>query len=96
MANHRKKVEEIIKKNKKWFDGLFDVTQIHIYGHSLNEIDMPYFQKIFDTVNRNKVKLEISYMNEKDYENVKKVMEHEGFSISQYKPVKLKELQISI
>ena len=95
VANHRKKVEEIIKKNKKWFDELFDVTQIHIYGHSLNEIDMPYFQKIFDTVNRNNVKLEISYLDEKDYENVKKIMEYEGFSISQYKPIRLKDLQIS-
>ncbi len=43
-----KPVEDIICENDKLFTSFFDVKNIFVLGHSLNQIDMPYFKKVFD------------------------------------------------
>jgi len=94
VASHRKKTEAIIRENKEWFNGLFDVTNIHIYGHSLNCIDMPYYRMLFEMIDRKKIMIEMSCFKEEDCENAKKLMNVEGFSRSQYKLIELKDIQI--
>jgi len=42
----KKPVYELIEKNKAYFRSLSGVTNIVIIGHSLNEIDLPYFREI--------------------------------------------------
>ena len=42
----KKPVREIIKKNSKWFEQLNDVAEINVMGHSLGDVDTPYFQEI--------------------------------------------------
>lgn len=41
-----KKTEEIIAENTSFFNKLCDIEEIEIIGHSLSNIDMPYFVKI--------------------------------------------------
>ena len=41
-----KPVEDVIKTNSKFFESLSNVQNIHIIGHSLNQIDMPYFEQV--------------------------------------------------
>jgi adenylate cyclase len=42
----QKQTDEIIKQNRKFFESLRDVMDIETIGHSLNEIDLPYFKEI--------------------------------------------------
>lgn len=42
----KKPVDEVLEKNKSYFDQLNDVVEIVIIGHSLNAIDQPYFRYI--------------------------------------------------
>lgn len=42
----KKQVETIISKNRSYFTSLKDVTEIVVIGHSLNDVDLPYFREI--------------------------------------------------
>lgn len=48
-----KPVDDIIKKHTSFFGNLSSVCEIVILGHSLNEIDRPYFEKIISIVPSN-------------------------------------------
>lgn len=64
-----------IKENYSFFKSISDVEEILIIGHSLNEIDMPYFEYIFSKVNGS-VKWKVYYYLEKDKEIFKnKILE---------------------
>lgn len=41
-----KDTHSIIMKNKDFFDSLYDVDKVVVYGHSLEEIDKPYFDEV--------------------------------------------------
>lgn len=89
----RKKVDEIIKKHKDWFDSLRDVSYIHFYGHSFADVDLPYFRKIFGTVDRNKVMVEANAHSEEDFKAVNSFMHSEG--IKNYKIINITDRLIS-
>lgn len=42
----QKPVSKVIEENRIWFEALRDVVDIVVIGHSLNGIDLPYFQRI--------------------------------------------------
>ena len=42
----KKQVETIISKNHSYFASLRDVAEIVFIGHSLNDVDLPYFREI--------------------------------------------------
>lgn len=42
----QKPVTEVLEKNKKFFDSLEHITEITVFGHSLNRVDLPYFQRL--------------------------------------------------
>lgn len=42
-----KHTPEIIEENKDFFEGLTGITDIIVIGHSLSEVDYPYFKEIF-------------------------------------------------
>ena len=46
VASQRKPVNELIKKNKNFFNSLFDISYVHVYGMSFSEVDMPYLKHI--------------------------------------------------
>lgn len=41
-----KKCDEIIKNHMSFFDGLSDTKAIYVIGHSLAEVDYPYFEEV--------------------------------------------------
>ncbi|MCR9586564.1 bacteriophage abortive infection AbiH family protein [Vibrio alginolyticus] len=45
-----KGTEKIIENNIEFFDKLSDVNEVYVLGHSLAEVDMPYFQKLVQSV----------------------------------------------
>lgn len=69
LYHFKKPVEEIIDANKYYFDSLKDIEMVVILGHSLNSIDIPYFEKI------NKIASSahwvVSYHTDSDFENHK-------------------------
>lgn len=42
----QKDTEEVIKENDQYFKNSVGISQIMVLGHSLNEVDWPYFQQI--------------------------------------------------
>ena len=64
----RKNVSEIIAANADFFNSLQDVDNIHIYGLSFADVDLPYLLEIVKNVDIQNTDLEISYHSEKDLE----------------------------
>lgn len=46
----KKQVETIISTNRSYFDTLRDISEVVVIGHSLNDVDLPYFRKIENCV----------------------------------------------
>lgn len=44
LAHFYKDTQDIIRKNVNFFDNLCDINEIIVLGHSLNNIDLPYFE----------------------------------------------------
>ena len=42
----KKQVDENIKKHRPYFASLRDISEVVVVGHSLNKVDLPYFQAI--------------------------------------------------
>ena len=63
-----KHVHDIIEANHKFFQSLKNVTNIHIIGPSMNEIDFPYFKEINDNIT-NKIEWDFYYYKTEDIAN---------------------------
>lgn len=53
-----KKTEDVLKKNKDYFKTLEDIKDIVVIGHSLSDVDDPYFKEI---INNNKDKSNLNW-----------------------------------
>ncbi len=42
----QKPVDEIIQKNREYFESLHGITDVMVIGHSLNNVDLPYFREL--------------------------------------------------
>ncbi len=51
--NTFKPTTEIIEKNETFFKSISIVKKVYILGHSLSDVDLPYFKKIIDQVDPN-------------------------------------------
>jgi hypothetical protein len=63
-----KDTKSIIDDNSYIFSTLIDIEAIHIFGHSMSNIDMPYFEKISNAIKPN-CQWHVSYycINEKEH-----------------------------
>ena len=43
---------DIIQKNAAFFNSLYDIQRIIVIGHSMAEVDMPYFEEITKHINK--------------------------------------------
>ena len=68
VASQRKPVEDLIKKNKDFFNSLSNITHIHVYGLSLSEVDIPYLNHILSIVKY--AIWEFNAYNERDRERI--------------------------
>lgn len=67
-----KNTDTQIEMYKYFFKDLKDVKNIYVIGHSLGEVDFPYFREIIKVVNKN-VKWNISYYLEKEKKEFKDI-----------------------
>lgn len=66
-----KPVENIISENKDFFKTLKLVKEVNIYGHSLSDVDLPYFREIIKQLDLPKVIWRVSYFKKDEYEQRK-------------------------
>lgn len=89
-----KKVKQIIHSHKEWFESLKGVSNIHIFGHSLGEVDLPYFHEVFSIVDRTKITAEISDHNNENRVNIVNFMCKVNIPEEQYSIVDLNDLLV--
>lgn len=89
IASQRKPVTNIIKNNNDIFCSFKDVTDIHIYGFSFSDIDLPYLDKIVEVIDLKNVSWEISDFEDKNKEAIQKFLNKHG--ISNYKIISLED-----
>lgn len=53
--NTLKDVDFLLFINSYYFDSLTDVDEVHIVGHSLGDVDMPYLSRIRESVDENAI-----------------------------------------
>lgn len=94
VASHKKNVDEIIREHIKWFDRLSNITDIHIFGHSLGAVDLPYFYKIFDSCDKKKVRVEISCFDDEAKEKALSLIKESSIPLSHYNQITLESLQV--
>ena len=46
VASQQKPVEELLNRHKNFFNSLYDVTHIHVYGMSFSKVDAPYLNRV--------------------------------------------------
>lgn len=88
-----KNVEKIIKQNKDIWNGLKKVKKVYILGHSLSDIDMPYFEKIYQSVHP-KCEWFVSYHEPEDKHYFKNVLKNIGISKDNIFLIRLDELAL--
>ena len=94
VAFRRKQVDKIIEKNKKWFSHLHDITHIHILGHSLAAVDLPYFHKILESCNKNTIYIEISCFDNTAKEAALRFLNSIQIDSARYRLIDLRGLQV--
>ena len=64
----KKKPAENIRNNESFFNSVSSLDEIYVLGHSLAEVDLPYFERI--ALDSRKAKWCASYKTDKDKENI--------------------------
>lgn len=72
-----KKCDDIIKKHSDFFDGLYDIEEVYVIGHSLSEVDYPYFEEI---AKKCSAKWIIGYHSYDDMVRLVEIVKHLGLS----------------
>ena len=92
--NSLKDTDEVIKLNEKFFryikSNADEIDHVYILGHSLNEVDQPYFKEISKSL-QNK-KWICSYYSENEIERLANSLE--DFQIDNYEFKKMQEIEI--
>lgn len=51
LVNHfRKDTSKIINDNAEFWSSLKDVNDVYVFGHSVAEVDLPYFKKVIESI----------------------------------------------
>ena len=61
-----KPTDRIISDNRDFFTALNEIDKVIILGHSMSDVDMPYFKRILQSVNFKNTVWQISYFAESD------------------------------
>jgi len=86
-----KDTKNIIKENSAYFNDLYKIKEVFIYGHSMSDVDMPYFEKIASTV-KSGCHWCISYYDENEKEELEYTLEYLNISSEFYQLIKLTDL----
>jgi len=91
----RKDTDTIIRNNQPFFDSLHDLSEIYVLGHSMAEVDMPYFQVIKGCINPNAV-WTLSVYDENDKRRKDKAIMELGITPNNIHWINLDDLSVSL
>ncbi len=60
----KKPVDDVLERHRDYFEKLTDISEIVVIGHSLSEVDLPYFKRISDCAPEAKWK--VSYFSDEE------------------------------
>jgi hypothetical protein len=87
----KKDTHKIIQDNIAFFNNLKNISEIIILGHSINEIDLPYYEKIYHVVNQSTL-WRVSYHCPKDENKYKQILISIGIDENRIEMFKMQEL----
>ncbi len=87
-----KNTEKIIEENSQYFRNIHDIKEIFIFGHSMSDVDMPYFEKISRVI-KSDVNWFVSYYDKNEKEEIEFALKHLNISSEFYQLIKLTDLQ---
>lgn len=61
-----KPTKTIITENVQFFDSLKELRQIYVFGHSMSEVDLPYFYELLKRIDKTQVKWKVSFHSLKE------------------------------
>ena len=93
-AKSYKPTKKIIGENLTYFSSLSEVTLVYILGHSLADVDLPYIQKIKESVDVNAI-WNVSYYGAKEKASHCKTLLNLGIKKEDIKMVTINTLQIA-
>ena len=70
---------KIIERNSYYFNSLSNINKVYVLGHSISKVDIPYFEKIVQIINKN-VEWIVSYYEEEEIEIFRKTLKNIGVS----------------
>ncbi len=65
-----KQTKEVISLNSTFFNKIHDIDEVLVLGHSLSEIDMPYFEEIMRVISSNPI-FTVSYYSQAEHDSHK-------------------------
>jgi hypothetical protein len=94
LSQFRKKTEQVIRKNRSRFLNYRDLENIYVLGHSLADVDLPYFEMIHE--NNKKTKWYVSFYNNSEQERLCSQLKKVGVQESQIKMIKMNDLDTTM
>ena len=88
VASQEKPVIRLLRQYKDFFDGLIDVTHVHVYGMSFSKVDAPYLNRVAE-ITKN-AKWEISDYQDNCAQEISSFIKQH--SIKYYSKIELKDL----
>lgn len=78
-----KNTGRIISENQIFFANLADVDEVEVYGHSIEDVDMPYFEKVKQSVD-SKANWKFSYHKEIEVDHKNDIAKQFGIDAGHY------------
>ena len=86
-----KPTKDVIIQKTDFFRGLYHIENIYVLGHSLSQVDIPYFQEIISNL-KGEQEWFVSYYKESEKEEKKEILSSLGISKSKIRLTKISEL----
>ncbi len=89
-----KQTKEVILLNSIFYNKIHNVDEVFVLGHSLSEIDMPYFEEITRVINGSPI-FTVSYYSQKEHGSHKETLLNLGIKEKHINLIKMDELRKS-
>lgn len=93
LSQFRKKTDQVIKENQAQFLKYLNLENIYVLGHSLADVDLPYFKVIHE--NNKKAKWYVSYYDNYDQEHLCSQLKKVGVQKFQIKMITMNDIEIN-
>lgn len=91
-----KSTGELIEKNDGFFSSLTDVQKVIVLGHSISEVDQPYFHKVIESIAKKDITWSVSYYSDAEKITLLQNLINLGLKENQIDLIKTEVLQLEI